>query len=524
VSRTACLIVLLALIGCAGGGEDAPAGAGLVVPDDALPEQEPNDLPGQALDLGRLDAPRALTGTVSRTAAAAGLAAGDSDLVRFEAPACGRLVARLEHGAGADYDLALLDAGGRRLATSRSALAPEHLLAFVEAGATYLLEVGGYAGPAGDYVLHLAVDGPCATDPVTPAASSSAAVGSLGRARCFHAAAPLPGGGALVAGGTSDPSSPASAMLSALSTSEVYDAGRDAFEAGPDLAHARFGPTATALTTGRLLVAGGDLAGTADLYDPWAGGVLAAKGLPLASGMRALHTATLLPDGRVLLAGGTRVKLTPAPTPEHLATTEVFDPKTRAFTPGPTLAHVRTSHAAALLSDGRVLVIGGVGRADTEIVNPDAVVPGPPLASVRDDHRATTLADGRVLVTGGQDASGRSLDTAEILDDETAPAFRLLASKMGSHRADHEAVRLPSGQVLVLGGEDDPGDGSGDVLLLTVDVFDPATETFTAMPPLGTARDDHRALRLLDGRVLVTGGESTTSDGSIADCEAYGAR
>ena len=95
---------------------------------------------------------------------------------------------------------------------------------------------------------------------------------------------------------------------------------------------------------------------------------------------------------------------------------------------------------------------------------------------------------------------------------------------MASRRADHQAVLLPSGQVLLLGGEDDPGDGSGDVILQTVDVFEPVAETFTALGPLAVGRDDHRAIRLLDGRVLVTGGENTASSASIDDVEAYDAR
>ena len=127
-------------------------------------------------------------------------------------------------------------------------------------------------------------------------------------------------------------------------------------------------------------------------------------------------------------------------------------------------------------------------------------------------------------MTGGQDGSGKSLDSAEILDDVADASFRALVATMASRRADHQVVPLPSGQVLVIGGEDDPGDGSGDVILQAVDVFEPGAETFTALPPLATPRDDHRAVRLRDGRVLVTGGENTTSTASIADAETYDAK
>jgi len=138
------------------------------------------------------------------------------------------------------------------------------------------------------------------------------------------------------------------------------------------------------------------------------------------------------------------------------------------------------------------------------------------MNGVRDDHTATVLPSGAVLVTGGQNASGRSLNTAEILDPG-ATAFRLLAATMSDHRADHVAMRLPDGSVLVLGGEDDPGGGT-DVILDSTDRFDPATETFAPDAALLLPRDDHRVAHLLDGRILITGGEDATST-SIRDAE-----
>ena len=390
---------------------------------------------------------------------------------------------------------------------------------------TYLLEVGGYAGATGPYGLRLQVDSVASTDHVTPANTSTAALPSLAVVRSFHAVAPLPDGGAIVAGGTRDPSSQSAAILNADRTTDRLDAPSNTFAAGPDLSNGRFALSGTALPTGRVLLAGGDLGGTADLFDPHAD--VMTGSIALAGGMRVMHTATLLPDGRVLLTGGTRVRFTPGPSAESLATTAIFDPKTRTFTTGPEMAVPRTSHAAVCLLDGRVLVIGGVGRSDTEIIDvrggASTATSGPVLASVRDDHTATRLADGRVLVLGGQDGTGRSLDTAEILEDPTAApgsAFAAIPAAMSSRRADHQAVLLPSGQVLILGGEDDPANGSPDVILTTVDVFEPVSKTFTALPPLAVGRDDHRVTRLRDGRVLVTGGEDVDM-ASIASVEAY---
>ena len=103
--------------------------------------------------------------------------------------------------------------------------------------------------------------------------------------------------------------------------------------------------------------------------------------------------------------------------------------------------------------------------------------------------------------------------------DLGAPSFRLLVAVMANRRADHRALRLRDGGVLLLGGEDDPG-GGPDVILDSVDRFDPGTETFDPGTALLVPRDDHRIARLLDGRILVTGGEDETSM-SIPDTEFY---
>ncbi len=444
-------------------------------------------------------------------------------------PRCdGYVDAALTMAEGADLDLALLSADGQRLATARRAnpdLAAgemERLSAPVRGGREYRLAVeGGAPGDALRLRVRLARD----RRPGPPAASRSRArlLRPLAQARCFHAAAALPDGGAIVAGGTTDAGSPTVALLLALSSTEVFAGGR--FRPGPTLSAPRFGPTATALPDGRVLIAGGDIAGTADVFDPLTG-ALSAAAVPLAAGPRLLHTATLLPDGRVLLAGGVSVSLLPSPGYQTLATTEVFDPKTLAFSPGPALLAPRVSHAAVPLADGRVLVTGGEGRADAEVVDPSpavfASIPGPDLGGPRDDHSATPLPGGGVLVAGGQGADGTSLDTAEVLGAPADAAFRPLAARLGARRADHEAIPLPSGEVLLLGGEDDPATGP-DEILDAVEVFDPSTETFRPMPPLAVPRDDHRAVRLRSGLVLVTGGEDAASL-SIPAVEAYDPR
>ena len=431
-----------------------------------------------------------------------------SEEYRFEAAIDGQLVIRLDLPAGADYDLALFDAAHRRLATSRSdnrTVPIERMYAHVTADRVYFVEVSRFAGVAGDYHLTVGIE--------QPAESVATAIGSLAQARSFHAMVALPDGRALIAGGTSDPSSQTAAILSALDSTELFDPAIGAFLAGPDLGAPRFGLTATLLPTGRVLLAGGDLLGTADLFDPDGPDQLR---IPMTGGLRVLCTATLLADGRVLLAGGTTIVFNPAPSARSLATTTIFDPKTRSFSAGPMLQAARASHAAVRTCDGRVLLTGGVGRADSEWVDATTSTPGPAMAGVRDDHTATLLADGRVLLAGGQDGSGLSVRTAEVLD---AGSFRTLAATMTGDRADHRAIAEADGSVLLLGGEHDPASGP-DVILTSVERFDPASESFAPAQALLVPRDDHRIARLIDGRLLVTGGENAASE-SIADAEIY---
>ncbi len=432
---------------------------------------------------------------------------GDLDSFRFTAAVDGQLRIRIDMPVGIDYDLALFDSTRRRLATSRSDnrdVAVEWMYFPVSQDRIYFVEV---EGARGGHRLALEIE--------QPAVSSETVIGSLAQARSFHAMAPLPDGRALIAGGTTDPSSPNAALSNALDSTELFNPATGEFMAGHDLGGARFGLTATLLPTGRVLLAGGDLLGTADLFDPAAPPQLR---IPMTGGLRLLASATLLADGRVLIAGGTTIVFAPLPTARTLDTTTIFDPKTRSFSAGPMLRAARVSHAAVRMPDGRVLLTGGVGRSDSEWIDSAGSTPGPALSGVRDDHTATLLADGRILIAGGQDTTGRSLDSAEVLDPG-ASAFRLLASPMGSRRADHQAVLTPNGSVLLLGGEDDLGGGL-DVILTTVDRFDPDSESFTTMTALQIPRDDHRVARLLDGRLLVTGGEDGSST-SIRDAEIY---
>ncbi len=259
----------------------------------------------------------------------------------------------------------------------------------------------------------------------------------------------------------------------------------------PRLAH-----TATLLPNGKVLVAGGvfkdSAIANADLFDPAIGIWTSAEKL-LAD--RCAHTATLLLNGKVLVVGGVSAA-------GILASAEIFDPESGSWAPTGSLVTARQGHTATLLQDGKVLVVGGSTgtnfAADAEIFDPESGSwsPGGSLAEARGRHTATLLADGRVLVAGGWGPGG-PMAGAEIFDPASGkwePTGKLL----GEH-AYHTATLLPDGTVLVAGGDNTVGPS------VVAELYDPNKGKWSATKELSKPRDSHTATLLANGTVLVTG-------------------
>lgn len=242
----------------------------------------------------------------------------------------------------------------------------------------------------------------------------------------------------------------------------------------------------------------------------------AAGGAPQPAQPRAAHTATLLADGRVLLAGGCTAES--CELDERGATTELFDPGTGRFVPGPPLLRPRVSHGAVRLRDGSVLVFGGwddqgvTGRA--EILRPGAsrFAAAPPLRNARGGFTWTVLRDGRVLVVGGS-ANGSPLRSAELYDPATG-RFRATGS-LRTARVAHAAALLPDGRVLVAGGERD-----GEVLA-SVEIWSPRSGRFTPARPLREARHKHAAVPVRGGVLVLGGSDVRDFRGRHASAELY---
>jgi hypothetical protein len=234
---------------------------------------------------------------------------------------------------------------------------------------------------------------------------------------------------------------------------------------------------------------------------------------------RAVHTATLLQSGEVLVVGGCAVN--GCELDDRARTTELFDPKTERFRAGPALARPRVGHAAVPLRDGSVLIVGGwqgsEPTASAELYEPERGFSRlPPMTTPRGGFTATLLADGRVLIAGGTNGNG-TLRSAELFDPGSR-TFRRTGS-MRARRAAHAAALVLGGRLLVAGGS---ADGK---VLASAEIYDPLTGRFTKTGPMTLPRHKHAAVALRGGSVLVLGGSNDRDfRGRYRSAEVFDAR
>ncbi len=212
--------------------------------------------------------------------------------------------------------------------------------------------------------------------------------------------------------------------------------------------------------------------------------------------VRTFHTATLLPDGKVLVVGG-------GDGSSLLNSAELYDPATDTWSSTGSLNTARMNHTATLLPNGKVLVMGGnVFNAITssaELYDPATGIWSSTgsLNTPRIDHSATLLPDGQVLVAGG--TYTQELNSAELYNPNTG-TWSSTGNLNTSHRK-HTATLLQNGKVLVAGSL-----GFGIVPMAGAEVYDPATGAWSNTGSLNAARAEHTATLMPDGKVLVTGG------------------
>lgn len=221
------------------------------------------------------------------------------------------------------------------------------------------------------------------------------------------------------------------------------------------------------------------------------------------------HSATLLADGRVLVAGGSMGA-------EASAIVELYDPTTRTWTQVGSMRQARLAHSATLLRDGRVLVVGGsvdnTPLGSAEIFDPatgDWTTTSPMVEPHGSGHTATLLPDGRVLVAGGYQGAPRSSPTDSVELYDPASDTWTAAEPMSRGRAFFTSTLLPDGTVLAAGGLSS---------LNSADLYDPSTDAWRTVGAMADGRHDFTATLLADGTVLVVGGEMVSS------AEAYDPR
>lgn len=321
--------------------------------------------------------------------------------------------------------------------------------------------------------------------------------GPMTRARYFHTATVLRSGCVLVVGGVTSDSS-----ASPSRTAELYNPTRRSWRATEPLNTARYNHSATLLPDGRVLVVGGRSDErplgmvSAELFDPDTGAWLPTGSLHRP---RWGHTASLLPDGRVLIAGGYSDS---GPT----ASTEIWEPRTASWSLSASLVIGRYFHTATTLRDGRVLVTGGsvpemtdAATASSEMFQPTTGVwtAVEPMSSARLAHGATLLRNGRVLVVGGDRVDGQELASVEIYDPVSGAWS--VAAPMHVARRQFALVQLFNGLVVVAGGYAAGG-------LTGTEIYNPAHDRWTVAADLEVPRDGPVGAVLDTGDVLVAGG------------------
>lgn len=352
---------------------------------------------------------------------------------------------------------------------------------------------------------------PTATRATADCASGSmgwTVVGALVQPRTLHAATVLADGRVLTAGGDDG--------SRFLDTAELFDPLSGQWSTTGSMSTRRSGPVAVLLRDGRVLVAGGNGPGSSstELFAPpsgtWAAGERMIHG-------RTGHSATMLADGRVLIVGGIGGIGAPA-SDAHTQPAEVYDPAGGTWTATGRMAFNRVGHTATLLHDGRVLVAGGrtqsagQPRSSSEIFDPtdNTWTPTGDMPTARTDHTALELRDGSVIVAGGAGLGGKTITAVDRFDP--AAGQWAAAGDLEVGFTSGRSALLCDGTVLFAGGQSD-----GDDL---AQIYDPRNGIVTASASLPTRHAFATLTVLQDGRALLAGG--TGPEGAAAGAELFG--
>ncbi|MCI0553320.1 MAG: hypothetical protein L0287_20415 [Anaerolineae bacterium] len=312
--------------------------------------------------------------------------------------------------------------------------------------------------------------------------------------RAAHTATLLPDGSVLIAGGFREEGTSEIAIDSA----EIFGHSTNTFTKTSDMNEPRDGHTATLLPNGQVLIVGGwnqsGRTSTAELFDPQTG-TFDYTGSMMTP--RQGFTATLLKNGQVLIAGGDSARNTPQ------LTAELYDPVTKTFTSTGDLNHGRMAHTATLMNDGKVLLVGGSSGNDTVLSSAEIYDPSTGAFTltnsanmIRYKHSAVLLGTGNVLVLGGSnqnDWAGK-YNSAEIYDFKTGTFEKISNMNNERFKLADAAVLLGDGNVLIGGGN------------RQIEIFDVQNQRFILSDQLDDDYFYSVLTPLQNGHVLITGG------------------
>lgn len=302
-------------------------------------------------------------------------------------------------------------------------------------------------------------------------------------------------------------SNPAGSVQSLPAHLRVITRYQERFRRVGDMFLPRTYHSATLLENGRVVIIGGQSSDIAynnsiEEYDPILEKFFLVSIMPVG---RALHGSTRLPSGKVLILGG--IRLDDAPS----RSCEIYDPILKKLTPAANMLFPRIGPVVTELLDGRVLVAGGGSESANKIVEiydpkKGTWESGGDLLVDRTECTVTTLSSGKVLLAGGTRTNGYSLTTSEVYDPLTRTTgitgpFLTINGKINS-----KAAIMPGGNVLVAGGDPIGFRNSDSSLVGSAEVFYPETSAFSGVPPMLNYRKYHTMTVLDNWKILICGG------------------
>jgi hypothetical protein len=325
--------------------------------------------------------------------------------------------------------------------------------------------------------------------------------------RCHFSLAVLPTGKILAAGKYFSGDTPL------YPEAEIYDPSNGNWESRSSLHYERAAHTVTPLpiiptsncSTNVLVVGGENSTGAIKYCEFYNYSLELVSITDSLENARSHHTAVLLADADVLVAGGK--------DGAELSSSELYDVSTQSWTTTGPLSNARYDHTATLLKNGKVLVTGGESASgeltSCEVYGSGTWTPTGNMTAARTYHSAVLLLDSTVLVIGGNTA-GSAISSCEIWDGTSWSGTGPLATA----RYWHSAVLLQSGKVLVVGGT-----GDGSIPIASCEIYDPIAGTWSHEANLNYARYLHNSSLLYSGLILATGGQNAS--GYLSSCEVY---